>query len=465
MSEDTSETGVAGPRPLALEVTMPDASFTVPLAAEGEVILGRSRSAGVQLDHSSVSREHAKLRLGAALAVEDLGSRNGTVVRGVLLAPGAVAGLGLGDTFEIGRVLLRVMPASSRRAPSRPGAPGSSERRTAGSGRAALDAPEGWYAPTSPAMQAVIAALEQVAASDVSLLLLGETGVGKEVCAELVHRRSARSSRTLLRLNCSALPEALIESELFGHEKGAFTGAATARPGLIESADGGTVFLDEIAELPAAVQVKLLRVLDRREVMRVGGRVEKLVDVRFVAATHKQLATEIAAGRFRQDLYYRLAGMTIRIPPLRERVDEIAPLARRFLDAVVKRLDRPPVELSADAIAALELHGWPGNIRELRNAMERALVVCGAGPILAAHLPLDVEPSGDSGQHTGPVPRLGSLSDEVEELERLRVEAALVASGGNQSEAARRLGMSRGALLARLRAWGLTGRRPPPTDR
>ena len=454
MSEETTETGVGPTRPLALEITIDGTTVTANLPVAGDVVLGRSRAAAVQLEHTSVSREHARLHL-VPLAVEDLGSRNGTFVRGQQLVPGTPASLGVGDSFEVGSVLLRLVPASPR-----PALPGGRERRSRDSGRAALDAPSGWYAPSSPAMQAVIAAAEQVATSDVSVLLLGETGVGKEVCAELVHRRSPRAARTFLRLNCSALPESLIESELFGHEKGAFTGAATARAGLIESADGGTIFLDEIAELPPAAQAKLLRVLDRREVLRVGGRSEKTVDVRFVAATHKTLETEIAAGRFRADLYYRLAGMTIRIPPLRERRDEIAPLARRFLDAATGRQRRPPMEMTERAIAALERYRWPGNIRELRNAIEAALVVCGDGPLDAGHLQLGNEPSGDSGPHTGPVPRLGSLRDEVVELERARVEAALVAAGGNQSEAARRLGMSRGALLARLRQWGLAGKKP-----
>ena len=456
MSDDTDETGQMGPRPLALEVTLPDRTFTVALPADGEVILGRSRGAGIQLDHASVSREHARLRLGPAITLEDLGSRNGTVARGRVLAANEVTALGIGDAFEIGSVPVRLVPVMSRRAAVPPGY----DRRGVATGRAALDAPEGWYAPTSAAMQAVLASLEQVAASDMSVLLVGETGVGKEVCAELLHRRSPRATRTLLRLNCSALPETLIESELFGHEKGAFTGAGASKPGLIESADGGTVFLDEIAELPPPAQVKLLRVLDRREVMPVGGRSERIVDVRFVAATHKNLEAEIAAGRFRHDLYYRLAGMTIRIPPLRDRQDEIEPLARRFLDAAARRQGRPPAALSPEALATLQRHPWPGNIRELRNAIERALVVCGAGPIEVQHLPLERDPTGDSGRHTGPIPKIGTLGDELEEIERQRIEAVLVATGGNQSEAARRLGMSRGALLARLRAWGLTGKRP-----
>ena len=453
MGEETTETVAGRQRPLALEITIDGVASVVALPPGGELVLGRSSGSDVQIDHTSVSREHARLHVGPALALEDLGSRNGTFVHGSQLAPSARAPLGIGDSFELGSVLVRVVPAARAVAP-----PGGRERRSRDSGRAALDVPAGWYAPSSPAMQAVVAAAEQVASSDVSVLLLGETGVGKEVCAELIHRRSPRAGRTFLRLNCSALPETLIESELFGHEKGAFTGAATARPGLIESADGGTIFLDEIAELPAAAQAKLLRVLDRREVLRIGGRSETTVDVRFIAATHKTLETEIAAGRFRADLYYRLAGMTIRIPPLRERRDEIAPLARRFLDSAAQRQRRPPPALSERALAALEAHRWPGNIRELRNAIEGALVVCTGETIEVPHLTLGSDPTGD-GPHTGPVPRLGSLHDEVVELERARVEAALVAAGGNQSEAARRLGISRGALLARLRAWGFTGKK------
>ncbi|HEY5947527.1 MAG TPA: sigma 54-interacting transcriptional regulator, partial [Kofleriaceae bacterium] len=261
---------------------------------------------------------------------------------------------------------------------------------------------------------------------------------------------SPRAAGTLLRLNCSAIPETLLESELFGYERGAFTGASAPKPGLIESADGGTVFLDEIGELPATVQVKLLRVLDRREVMRLGAAKERTIDVRFVAATHRSLDAEIAGGRFRQDLLYRLAGMTIRIPPLRERLDELANLAERFVDDAARRLGRATPKISEEALAVLAAHDWPGNIRELRNVMERAVVVSAGGSI--GHRDIEL---GAPSRPTPPAAQLGGLRDEVTALERERVLAALEAASGNRSEAARRLGMSRGALLARLRAWGI----------
>jgi DNA-binding NtrC family response regulator len=558
--EDTTVTvDAGGARALAIEVTTPELRFEVPLPDAGELTIGRSRGCQVRIDHEAISREHARLRLSAGVArIEDLGSHNGTFVRGVQLVPGQAADVGLGDLVELGSVWLRLIRALPVAPPRRvwphgyfearveeecaraarsarpfsllrisvAGATGLAEeilastlrgqdvlaagpdraleallpetsadqaaivvtrlRERLGARRVAaqltmvcyprdgasaaellagIDAqrggpvrpgePAGRYAASSEAMRQVITMVEQVARSDVSVLITGETGVGKEVCAEWIHRASARASRTFLRLHCTALPETLIEGELFGHEKGAFTGATAAKPGLLEAAEGGTVFLDEIGELPLSIQAKLLRVLDRREVLRLGGLKERQIDVRFLAATNRNLGTEVREGRFREDLYYRLNGVAVHVPPLRDRAGEIEPLALRFAEEAAARMSRPTPVITPLAAAALARHPWPGNIRELRNAIERAVVVCGDGDIEPGHLPLGGLGAPDGGV-TARLPTPRGLRSEVEALEKERIVAALEAAGGNQSEAARRLGMSRGALLARLRAWGLS---------
>ena len=334
------------------------------------------------------------------------------------------------------------------------------------------------------AMDHVRELVRQVAGGELSVLIHGETGVGKELCAEMIHRLSPRRARPFVKLNCSALVESLIESELFGHERGAFTGATSAHAGLLEAGDGGTVFLDEVGEMPLGVQAKLLRVLEERVVRRVGATAGKKVDVRFVFASNRDLADDVDAGRFRRDLYYRINGVTIVIPPLRERRAEITALARAF---ALRARPGMSIRFSSEVVAALEHHIWPGNIRELRNTIERAVLLSSGGAIRPSHLVLeprdslrDSQPSlRDSqpmlrGPHrdshpTLPIERVGndtgeqpalrpsnqSLASAVADLERQRIVDALEQCGGNQTRAARVLGISRNTLVARLEEFGL----------
>jgi DNA-binding NtrC family response regulator len=309
------------------------------------------------------------------------------------------------------------------------------------------------------AMQRLYRLIERVAAGSVSVLLLGETGVGKEVIAEAVHRLSPRADKPCLRLNCAAFTETLLESELFGYEKGAFTGANQSKAGLLETAQGGTVFLDEIGEMPLSLQAKLLRVIEERRVMRVGGLKDRPIDVRFVAATNRDLQGEIAAGRFRQDLYYRLDGISINIPPLRERPGEIEELARLFINKATPDGQRPPV-LSPAALELLRDYEWPGNIRELRNVIERAVLLCGDGAITFEHLPVEKLQSGFVREAPPTARAVGSASTPDKPIaeadsDRDRIIAALQQCAGNQTHAARLLGISRGTLLARLNEYNL----------
>ncbi len=297
----------------------------------------------------------------------------------------------------------------------------------------------------SPAMKAVLRAALQVASTDASVLLLGESGTGKTQLARYLHYRSRRAAAPLVEVHCAAFPESLLESELFGHEKGAFTGATDRKPGHLAAADGGTLFLDEIGEVSPVTQVKLLRFLQDHEFVPVGATAPQRVDVRVVAATNLDLGAAVAGGRFREDLFYRLNVFAIQVPPLRERREDVPLLAERFL----ARRGIPANRLSREAHRRLLDRSWPGNVRELENALERALILAGEGEVRAEHL---TPAAGGRGRP----PPGDVLVDgfDLDAFERDLIHAALVRAGGNKAAAARLLGITRRRLYSRLAAIG-----------
>jgi transcriptional regulator with PAS, ATPase and Fis domain len=299
-----------------------------------------------------------------------------------------------------------------------------------------VDAPIG----TSPAWREVITRATQVAATEATTCLQGESGTGKEVIARFIHQHSPRSRGPFMAINCAALPEQLLESELFGFERGAFTGAQQSKPGQIELAAGGVLFLDEVTEMAPAAQAKFLRVLQEREFLRLGGTRPVRVNVRVIAATNRHLDDAVADGAFREDLYYRLNVFDIRLPPLRERRDDILLLAAGFL----RELGGDRTELTPLAMDALCRHDWPGNVRELRNVLERALIICDGPAIDAEHLCLRTRKD---------VP-LSTITD-LGVLEKRAIERAMRDADGNKVRAAKQLGISRMQLYGRLQRFGL----------
>jgi two-component system response regulator AtoC len=289
-------------------------------------------------------------------------------------------------------------------------------------------------------------------------LITGETGTGKELAALSLHAGGKRRDKPFVAVNCAALPESLAESELFGHERGAFTGAASAKVGYFEAADGGTLFLDEVGELPPPLQAKLLRAVETRQIVRLGETRPLPVDVRVVAATHRELAAEVKAGRFREDLYFRLCAAQVALPPLRSRPREIPLLARTFLEQACKQLGREVPSLDAAALAQLSAHAWPGNVRELRNAMA-ALAALHEGPTV------DEVPLGAAPQQAPPPPLAAGprksfppLAEELRALERTRMVEALEASGGVQKRAAQLIGMPLRTFVLKAKQYGLQAR-------
>ncbi|MFT3694725.1 MAG: sigma 54-interacting transcriptional regulator [Kofleriaceae bacterium] len=406
----------------------------VPLPGAGTITIGRSQQCDITVDSGSVSRHHANFVLGPDVEIEDVGSSNGTYVDGARLPANTRVRLGIGIPFLVGGVTLMVQTrAGSRR--------------------------------ETPPKSSQLAALEQsaarIAVGKLSVLVLGETGVGKERFAERIHEMSPRRASPFIRINCAAISEPILEAEIFGNDQ---------KAGAIEAAETGTVFLNDIAELPTTLQLKLLRVIEDNAVRRLGSGSPKAIDVRFIASSSKDLDAEIQANRFRQDLYFRLAGASFTIPPLRSRTDEILPLAEQFIASAAGPLGRQFV-LADDAKAWLTSHDWPGNIRELRNACERAVLLATGSVIERQHLTID-EPKRAPGRYRSPTtPPPGSMTTSdmpsqvratVAELEKQRILEALDKCAGNQTRAAELLGISRRTLINRLDEYGIA--RPRKRD-
>jgi two-component system response regulator AtoC len=319
------------------------------------------------------------------------------------------------------------------------------------------------------AMKEVMSTARRLASSTVSVLIHGETGTGKEVLARAIHDGGARKKHPLRTINCAAIPGMLVESVLFGHEQGSFTGADKASKGIFEQADGGTVFLDEVGELAAAAQAALLRVLETKQITRVGGDREIAVDIRLIAATHRDLDAMVEAGRFRQDLLYRLNTVTMRIPPLRERVDEIRPLAERFLKEARKQSGGDVKAIAPEALSALESYAWPGNVRELKNVIERAVALAEGKAIAVADLTERVRggarnasataappiASGPMDTDVGDSEVAGDYREHVRRYEAKLIVQALHKANGNQTEAAKQLGLPLRTLVHKIQQYGI----------
>jgi DNA-binding NtrC family response regulator len=299
-----------------------------------------------------------------------------------------------------------------------------------------------------PLMLKLFQLVDRVARSPLPVLVLGETGVGKEIVARLIHERSPRAAGPLVAVNCAALPEPLVESMLFGHEKGAFTNATERRKGYIEAAAGGTLFLDEIGELPLVVQAKLLRFLDGSTICRVGATTEISVDTRILAASNRDLLNETHRETFRKDLYYRIAVVTVLVPPLRDRPMDILPLGRHFAERLCTNMEREPPLFSEGALNRLMAYTWPGNIRELRNTVESAVILAGVEPIKISHFPPSL-------RQTDPMDATAGLPQKMAEVERSAILVALEDCNWNQTKAARKLGISRRTLTYRLRKYDI----------
>jgi len=347
-----------------------------------------------------------------------------------------------GDSLEALDALVRKAGGARRRhrAPDGSPLPGAHQA-----------APAADFIARSPRVRAILDVLGDVAASNVSVLLTGESGTGKDLLARQIHNLSPRAGGPFVDVNCAALPESLLEAELFGYEKGAFTGAAVTTPGLAEAADGGTLFLDEVAEMPPGLQAKLLRMTEDRTVYRVGGRQKISLDIRIVAATNRDLKEEIARGRLRDDLYFRLAGVEITMPPLRDRQEEIEPLVRHYLVQAGRQNARSPLSVAPEALAALRDYRWPGNVRELKNLMARLTILVRSPVVHLSDLPPEVAASSRGAS----LPSNGTGAASLKDIERSQILKVLEEEGWHRERSATRLGLPLRTLYRKIRAYGL----------
>ncbi|MHB1024302.1 MAG: sigma 54-interacting transcriptional regulator [Desulfobacteria bacterium] len=445
-----------------LSVTISNGMTVEVRLGQKEVKIGRGHEADLQLPDPSVSRLHAKIfRVGRQYFLADLRSRNGTHADGKRITQ---LSLEDGRMFQVGPFRIHFhRPVSGLPAGEEPTAPpGTASSITDSAEAHPVRVPKRKEAPTvtveapfgliggSAHVRKLVETIRRVAASDVPVLIEGETGNGKELVARGIHDASARRERPFIVVNCGAISPELIESELFGHEKGAFTGATAQRKGAFELANSGTIFLDEIGELPVALQPKLLRALEQKEVKRVGGNDLLLADVRILAATNRNLREEIARKAFREDLYFRIGAITISIPPLRDRREDVAPIARHFLSGMGNPASGPLPILSPAALDALISHDWPGNVREVRNAIQRAVVMAESGELTGHDFSFlrQAETQGAETENTSGLSRW-------EQAERTNILGELARQMGNKTKTARELGIAKSTLFEKLKKYGI----------
>jgi len=510
-----------GPGEPVLLVVTESGTRTERFRGRRTLLAGRSQAADIVVDDATVSKLHARVEIGARATVTDLGSTNGTFLHGERVAAQVPIEIQPGWGIRIGSALFMLqtetkdgrdlgsnVPGNDR---SKAGAttasadPNASHSRPSGSNDPAESPAELSAEPSaesfvehspersaeaaadadaaeltgateasshltySPAMQEVLRIARKAAQSDVTILILGETGVGKEVLASKIHAWSGRRSGPLQIVNCAGISDELLESELFGHEKGAFTDAKKTKPGLLELADGGSIFFDELGEMSTKMQLRLLRALETRQVTRVGATRARTFDARVIGATNRDLEQAVRDGTFRSDLFFRFGGFTFSIPPLRERLSEIPGLALHLLQASTKNAPDAPRKFSPQALDHLCAHHWPGNVRELRNVIQRAVVLAESETIQVGDLPLKVgyDPSPETPQPVSSVGRSGPLSSDSDTpppdlsgdqaLERAEMLAALGSTLWNVSAAARETGVSRRTFINKMKRYQIPG--------